>query len=248
MLIVNADDWGIDVATTDAIADSFAANRITSATAMVFMADSERAAGVALKIGLPVGLHLNLSSPFTGNDVPEPVRQTHAALTGRFDDRNRQWRRWIPDPTLGRAVIERAVRQQLAQFEELYGRPPTHVDGHKHVHVAPGVARTPALNEFAMRRGFSELPGSRSPKALARHIHHRLFLSRHRSTDHFFSIWSLRDELLAAEQPAAVRLASDDVVEVMAHPGATKERTLLMCDAWAEALRHVQLGTYEDIR
>lgn len=248
MLIVNADDWGLDVATTDAIAASFAAGRITSATAMVFMADSERAAEVALTIGLPVGLHLNLDSPFTGSDVPEPVRQPHTELTHRFGVRNRRWRRWIPDPTIDRAVIERTVSQQLARFEELYGRPPTHVDGHHHMHVVPGVARTPALAHLRMRRGFSELPGSRSPKALARQLHHRLYLSQHRSTDHFFSIASMRRELLAGEHPAVLRLADDGVIEVMAHPGASKERELLMCDAWAGALRDVQLGTYEDIR
>ena len=248
MLIVNADDWGLDVATTDAISESYAAGRITSATAMVFMADSERAAEIALRIGLPVGLHLNLDTPFTGSDVPEPVRRPHTELTRRFDKRKRRWRRWIPDPTIGRAEIERTVRQQLARFEELYGRSPTHVDGHHHMHVVPGVARTPALARFPMRRGFSALPGTRTPTSLARHLHHRLFLSQHRSTDHFFSITSMRRELLAGEQPALLRLADDGVLEVMGHPGSSKERELLMCDAWGEALRDVQLGSYEDIR
>lgn len=247
MLIVNADDWGLDAATTDAIAASFAAGRITSTTAMVFMADSERAAEIAVRLGLPVGLHLNLDSPFTGSDVPESVRRPHTELTSRFDRRKARWRRWIPDPTIGRAAVERTVTQQLARFEELYGRPPSHVDGHHHMHVVPGVARTPALAHVRMRRGFSEPPGSRSPKALARHVHHRLFLSAHRSTDRFFAITSMRNELLAGEKPALLRLAGDEVVEVMAHPGAAKERALLMCDAWAEALRDVQLGTYEDI-
>ena len=44
MLIINADDWGRSVAETNAALRCYEEARITSASAMVFMADSERAA------------------------------------------------------------------------------------------------------------------------------------------------------------------------------------------------------------
>jgi predicted glycoside hydrolase/deacetylase ChbG (UPF0249 family) len=47
VLIINADDWGRSPAETDAALDCFSNGRITSVTAMVFMADSKRAADLA---------------------------------------------------------------------------------------------------------------------------------------------------------------------------------------------------------
>lgn len=246
LLIVNADDWGLDVATTDAIAECFAAGRVTSATAMAYMADSERAAALADSAGLPVGLHLNLSEPFTATTVPDDVRHRQAAIARQFGDRQRRWRRWVVDPTI-RAQVEQCVRDQLARFEGLYGRPPTHVDGHKHVQVSPNVARTPALSGVPLRRAVSDPPGARSPMVLARRLRHRLALADHAGTDRFFSISSMRDELLAGRVPATLTLAKHEVVEVMAHPGAPAERALLVTDAWSTALAQVRLGTYADL-
>jgi len=247
LLIVNADDWGLDVQTTDAIASCFAAGRVTSATAMVFMADSERAATLAQETGLSVGLHLNLSEPFTGTAVSDDVRRRQAALARRFGDRHRRWRRWVPDPTIGKQV-ERCVVDQLTGFAALYGQSPTHVDGHKHVHVSPTVARTPALSDLVLRRAITDPPGARSPAVLARRLRHRFAVARQGGTSHFLSIWSMRDELLAGRQPAPLELARHHVVEVMAHPGLPAERALLMTEAWAAALRGFRLGTYGDLR
>ena len=86
LLIVNADDWGYDRATTDAIERAFEAGRITSATGMVHMADSARAAELANRLGRAIGLHINLTQPFSDPDTPERVRQSAGAsdrLSGR---------------------------------------------------------------------------------------------------------------------------------------------------------------------
>jgi len=246
LLIVNADDWGIDAATTDAIAACFAAGRVTSATAMVFMADSERAAELAQQIGLPLGLHLNLSEPYTGQTAPDAVRRRQAELTRRFGDRARRWRRWLPDPTI-RTAVERCVKEQLAAFELLYGHRPTHVDGHKHVQVSPSVARTAALRDLPLRRAFSDPTGARSPIATARRARHRWALARDGATAHLLPISSMRDDLLAGREPALLAPAHDEPLEVMAHPGLAHERALLMSDTWADALRRFRLGTYEDL-
>ena len=65
MLIINADDWGRSRAETDVELECFRAGRFTSASAMVFMEDSERAAELAREYGVDVGLHLNLSQRYT---------------------------------------------------------------------------------------------------------------------------------------------------------------------------------------
>src|SRR3954468_2789696 len=81
MLIVNADDWGRSQAETDATLACFQEGRISSTTAMVFMGDSERAAELARKAGIDVGLHFNLSEPFTVSDVPESARAEQARIS-----------------------------------------------------------------------------------------------------------------------------------------------------------------------
>src|SRR5437899_2078852 len=76
MIIINADDWGRSKAETDAAYACFRNGRITSVTAMVFMADSERASELAKESNLDFGLHLNLSQKYNGK-VPASVANAH---------------------------------------------------------------------------------------------------------------------------------------------------------------------------
>ena len=65
MLIINADDWGRSRAETDAALRCYQGGRITSVSAMVFMADSERASELAKENELDMGLHLSFSEELT---------------------------------------------------------------------------------------------------------------------------------------------------------------------------------------
>jgi chitin disaccharide deacetylase len=56
----------------------------------------------------------------------------------------------VLDPAFGRAAADAALRRQLERFETLRGAPPTHLDGHKHVHLAPEVL--PAIVAVARER------------------------------------------------------------------------------------------------
>jgi YdjC-like protein len=80
VLIVNADDLGCAVSATDAILTCHREGAITSATAMVYMEDSDRAARLAVDQRLPVGLHINLTTPFTDRSVPYTVRERQARM------------------------------------------------------------------------------------------------------------------------------------------------------------------------
>ena len=75
LLIINADDLGIDVATTDSILRCFWAGRVSSASALVGMSDSARAATLAREANLPIRLHLNLTEPFSDPSVPADIRE-----------------------------------------------------------------------------------------------------------------------------------------------------------------------------
>src|SRR5690242_3622569 len=80
MLIVNADDWGRSVAETDAALRCFTAQRVTSVSAMVFMADSHRAAELAETHGVDTGLHLNLGEQFSGLGASDELRACQQRL------------------------------------------------------------------------------------------------------------------------------------------------------------------------
>src|SRR5271157_1750785 len=87
MIIINADDWGRSRLDTDAIVACHARNRITSASGMVFMEDSERAAYLAKETGIDVGLHLNFTEIFSDNIASPSLREAQAR-TSRFLNRS----------------------------------------------------------------------------------------------------------------------------------------------------------------
>ena len=61
--MINADDWGRDAQTTDRTFECFHHGALSSASGMVFMEDSERAAAIAIEHRFDIGLHLKFSAP-----------------------------------------------------------------------------------------------------------------------------------------------------------------------------------------
>src|SRR5215831_4875571 len=82
MLIINADDWGRCADETDITLACYKQGRITSTSAMVFMKDSERAAGLARTNGIDVGLHLNFAERFTSDGLPANLQECQDKLIG----------------------------------------------------------------------------------------------------------------------------------------------------------------------
>lgn len=249
LLIVNADDWGGEVPTTEAIRAAFRAGRVTSTTAMVYMEDSERAAAIAREDGLPVGLHLNLTQAFSGADVPEPVRERQrravAIFSGRGEDGHpgtAKLRRWLWDPRVSGAVAA-AVRDQVERFEALYGAPPDHVDGHNYVDTAPNVFASRALPRGAkMRNTLGAYPLDRGPMAIARAARQKLRERRFGSTRHVLHI----SDLDLPDDPR-LALAMTVPIEVICHPDNPAEMERLMSDAWATCLARYPTGSFADL-
>ena len=92
----------------------------------------------SLRDRISVGLHLNL----TENPRFPTLRGVKSWIVAT-------WMRRM-DPGL----IAREIDLQLDRFETLLEGPPTHVDGHEHVHQFPGV-REPLLEAIARRYGQS---------------------------------------------------------------------------------------------
>jgi hypothetical protein len=240
MIIINADDLGRSVAETEAALACHAAGRVSSATAMVFMRDSARAAALAARSDLAVGLHLNLSQTFTADDVPLEVRRAHGRVVGFLS--TGKYALLVYNPFL-RRDFRTVVEAQLREFDRLFGRPPSHVDGHQHQHLCSNVlldGLVPAGQR--VRRSFSFGRGEKSGlNRMYRGCVDRLLARRHRMTDFFFA---LEDCLREGRTPRVLSLAETTTVELMTHPVKASEFRYLMSDEFCATLRSLRLGSY----
>lgn len=231
MLIVTADDLGRSHAETDVVLECHARGRVTATSAMVFMADSERAAALAQQRGIAVGLHLNLSERFTAQ-VSDALASSHGRVC-RFLEASR-YALLLYHPLLQHDFAA-VVHAQLEEFWRLYGRQPNHVDGHQHMHLATNVLLQRLLPQgIRVRRSFTFAPGQKSVvNRRYRAWVDRQLSSRHALTDQFYSLSQQMamggvDEVLAKARSASV--------ELMVHPAWPHEREFLMSDLFARSL------------
>lgn len=144
LLIVNADDFGLCKAQNYGIIDAFVNGVVTSTTAMVNGQGIEHAVALSAKHpGLAVGMHFVLT-------LGRPL----SAMQGLVDEKG-ELGKWIwqraEEDTLPLAEIEHELECQFAKFIELFGRMPTHIDSHHHVHMIAQIY--PIVEAFAKEKG-----------------------------------------------------------------------------------------------
>jgi len=244
MLTVNADDLGRCVLATDRIMECFAANRISAASAMVFMEDSERAAALATASGLDVGLHINFTESFTGPNIPPGLRMNHERIR-RFL-RTSKYALVIYNPFLRKAFRE-VFTAQLQEFARLYGRTPVSFDGHQHMHLCSNMILDNILPVGArVRRSFSFTAGEKN--FFNRHYRKlvdRRLAARHRIGDYFFI---LLHHLPVSRLQRVVELARTYEVELMTHPGVNVEYEALTSDEFANTISRVGRDQKSEVR
>jgi chitin disaccharide deacetylase len=213
-LIVNADDWGRDRDTTSRTLECALRGAISSVSAMVFMEDSERAAGIARERGIDAGLHLNLTSPFTAPGAPARLAEHQRRISGYL--LGHRYAQVVFHPGLVRS-FEYAVSAQVAEYVRLYGTQPLRIDGHHHMHLCSNVILGRLLQAgTVVRRNFSFGPGEKSlANRLYRRALDRILERRHLLADFLFSLPPLNP-------PARLRrifsLARKFAVELETHP------------------------------
>lgn len=131
LLIINADDFGLNDACNEGIIETFLAGSVTSTTLMVNGDSAQRASELALEnLSLGVGLHFNLTwgKPISDLDkIPALIDEN-----GLFLSRDALAKKLL----LGRvpsAQINTEFQAQIERMHEL-GLSPTHIDSHQHVH------------------------------------------------------------------------------------------------------------------
>jgi predicted glycoside hydrolase/deacetylase ChbG (UPF0249 family) len=114
-LIVNADDFGLSDGVNRGIFETAERGILTSASLMVRQPAAAAAAAYARKAPrLSIGLHLDLGEWVYRNDEWVPLYSVVS--------------------TEDAEAVAGEVAHQLATFQRLMGRNPTHLDSHQHVH------------------------------------------------------------------------------------------------------------------
>src|SRR5262249_15998935 len=114
-LIVNADDFGLSSGVNRGIIECAERGILTSASLMVrWPAAAEAASYRNQNRHLSIGLHVDLGEWILRNGEWEPLYKVVDA-----DDQQ---------------AVEAEIIRQLAEFRELVGRNPSHLDSHQHVH------------------------------------------------------------------------------------------------------------------
>jgi chitin disaccharide deacetylase len=183
VLIVNADDFGHSDTVNAGIAEAHERGIVTSASLMVRRGGAEDAAAYARSHPvLGVGLHVDL---------------------GEWRYRNGPG--WVPSYEVEDSEVQAEVRRQVAEFRDLTGRDPTHLDSHQHVHL-----REPARSAV--------LDGGRELHVPVRHFDEKI---RYRGD--FYGQTDRGDPLpeavTAVALTALIRSLADGITELVCHPG-----------------------------
>ncbi len=144
-LIVNADDFGRTPGVNAGALEAHRRGIVTSATVMVLEAAAEAAIATAKTQapGLDLGLHVVLTG---GGQPASPPGEVPSLAPGGRLPRNAG----ALAAGLDRGEIRREIEAQIARFERLAGRLPSHLDSHHHAALHPDVE--PVFGAIARER------------------------------------------------------------------------------------------------
>ena len=225
-LIVTADDFGLTPGVVTGIVEAHERGIVTATSLMVNAPAADAAFTWAREHdSLAVGLHFVLTF---GRPVG-PAWPLGELLDG--DGSFRSLDSGAHDEaTPGQVGAE--LRAQLERFEANVGRPPTHIDGHHHVHAVPGILS--AVLEAARRL---RLP-VRSPDD---RTHARLRAIGVPTSDAFVDTFYGEDNVDEDELLGILDELSDGTTELMCHP-AHEDTVLPTLSSYTDA-RYLECRT-----
>jgi hopanoid biosynthesis associated protein HpnK len=269
-LIVNADDLGWTEGVNRGIRDASRGGIVTSTSLLANgMAFGEALKTAKLAPGLGVGVHLNLSD---GAPVAEP-ESVMSLLDGKGRLASGPESLLLKRARRGLvlAEVEREWDAQIRKVRDA-GIRPTHVDGHKHVHMLPGLfaialrlakrhgieAIRVSLEESSLRAALSsggrhnsvvvmrQGVQARGLKLLARDAREQARRAGIATTDYFCGI-AQTGELTREGVELFLRSLPEGTTELMCHPGYADE-ALQKSATRLQASRQNELEILSDTR
>jgi chitin disaccharide deacetylase len=271
-LIINADDLGWTAGVNRGIVEAHRKGLVTSTSLLA----NGRAFATAVEISrsnpeLGIGVHLNLSD----GPPTAPANEVKGLLgrTGGLEV--------APESLLlkivGRSLpVDEVEREWDAQIQRVFdaGIQPSHVDGHKHVHMLPGLfaialrvakkhnirAIRVAHEESTLRTALSSGKGqqtavvlkqgmqARGLKLMARHARELASYAGIATTDYFCGI-AQTGVMTREGLERLLEILPDGTTELMCHPGYTDEELRRTRTRLQESRqRELQILTDEGIR
>lgn len=229
-LIVHADDFGLSAAVNRAVLAGHVNGIVTSTSIMAGGDAFDDAVSLVSRCpSLDVGVHLTLTEQRpVANSVPSLVDSE-----GRFAPHATRFATRYLRGEVALADVRTELDAQIRRVRE-HGIAPTHLDGHQHVHVLPGIARIVAqlANEHGIRsvrvpaerlRGYMLKDPSRLKRVAEQLAIGALCalgpLAPLRRVDHFVGFYfggRLSEDNL---RTVLEHLPGGETVELMCHPG-----------------------------
>jgi predicted glycoside hydrolase/deacetylase ChbG (UPF0249 family) len=189
---------------------------------------------------MDVGLHLNFTDRFTANQDPGTLGNYHSKIV-RFLLGNK-YSQLLYNPFL-REEFAYSYEQQAGEFARLYGKTPSHIDGHHHMHLCANILLSNVIPAgMNMRRNFSFWPGEKSLlNRTYRSLVDRWLARRYQLPDYFFDLTQCIQQ---GKLDRLATLAESSNVELMTHPVVQREEEYLMGDEFRELLQRPEVGGY----
>jgi predicted glycoside hydrolase/deacetylase ChbG (UPF0249 family) len=139
-----------------------------------------------------------------------------------------------------------SYQSQAGEFERLYGKSPSHIDGHHHMHLCANLVLSDLIPAgMKLRRNFSFWPGEKSLlNRTYRSLVDRWLDRRYQLPDCFFDLTQCIQEKKLGRVAA---LAESRNVELMTHPIVQTEEEYLMSDEFGELLQPLELGNFASV-
>lgn len=243
MIIITADDYGKTSHATESILKCFSNKSITSASAMVFMNDSERSAPLALRAGIEVGLHINFTMPFSVDKVSSNIRDQHSKVASYLT--KNKLAQIIYNPFLA-GSFDFLFKSQLEEFKRLYGKEPDFYNGHHHMHLCANMLVGKVLQKGArVRRTFTFNQGDKNIlNLLYRRRLDIIVARRFISTESLFSILPLQNY---ERLKNIFKRADNSNIEIEVHPENTDEINYLLSDPYMSLMESAHVGNFSKI-
>ena len=231
-LIVHADDFGLSEAVNLGIVEAHRQGILTS-TSLMANADAFEHA-VALAKGCPtldVGVHLTLTEEQPVVRGPEVASLVDSA--NRFPPHLFQFAARYARGKISLAAVRAELDAQIRRVLD-HGVRPSHLDGHQHVHVLPGIAQVVADLARTYRIRSVRYPAERirrymlrdmrAARRVAEQLALRVFCSlsplrKLRDVEDFVGFYFGGRLTEANLETVLTSLTADQTVELMCHPG-----------------------------
>ncbi|TMP94576.1 MAG: ChbG/HpnK family deacetylase [Verrucomicrobia bacterium] len=182
-----------------------------------------------------------LSGPQSwGRNYPSELGEHHGR-TIRYLMGNK-YAQLVYNPFL-RKAFSYSYQAQVDEFVRLFGKQPSHIDGHHHMHLCANILLSNMIPAHTkLRRNFSFWPGEKSmSNRTYRWLVDRWLARRYRLADYFFDLTQCIE---GKKLDRVAALAKSSNVELMTHPTVSAEKAFLMSDEFQVILQHLEIGGY----